>query len=107
MYVCERSWLKTCAGATGLVGSRLAAKLAAQGNRVRVLTRDINSARGKLQYPGLEFYSLAQIAQAVQGSDAIVNLAGAPIGTRYVALPCPVGLLDQQRQLCCTHYSQA
>lgn len=70
------------AGATGLVGSRLAAKLAAQGNKVRVLTRDVNSAKAKLQYPGLEFYSLAQITQAVQGADAVVNLAGAPIGTR-------------------------
>eukprot|EP00882_Tetradesmus_deserticola_P020041 GHRQ01021595.1.p1 GENE.GHRQ01021595.1~~GHRQ01021595.1.p1 ORF type:complete len:243 (+),score=68.61 GHRQ01021595.1:406-1134(+) len=70
-------------GATGLVGSRLAAKLAAQGNRVRVLTRNVNSAKAKLQYPGLEFYSLAQINQAVKGSDAVVNLAGEPIGTRW------------------------
>lgn len=71
------------AGATGLVGSRLTAKLAAQGNRVRVLTRNINSAKSKLQYPGLEFYSLSQIQEAVTGADAVVNLAGAPIGTRY------------------------
>jgi NAD dependent epimerase/dehydratase family enzyme len=70
------------AGATGLVGSRLAAKLAAQGNKVRVLTRNVNSARSKLQYPGLEFYSLAQINEAVKGADAVVNLAGEPIGTR-------------------------
>eukprot|EP00775_Hariotina_reticulata_P007725 gene7725-7924_t len=70
-------------GATGLVGSRLTAKLAAQGNRVRVLTRNINSAKSKLQYPGLEFYSLNQIQEAVTGADAVVNLAGAPIGTRW------------------------
>eukprot|EP00879_Flechtneria_rotunda_P024399 GHRR01025862.1.p1 GENE.GHRR01025862.1~~GHRR01025862.1.p1 ORF type:complete len:360 (+),score=101.99 GHRR01025862.1:805-1884(+) len=70
-------------GATGLVGSRLTAKLAAQGNKVRVITRNVNSARSKLQYPGLEFFSLAQIEQAVTGSDAVVNLAGEPIGTRW------------------------
>jgi hypothetical protein len=73
----------SCAGATGLVGSRLAAKLASQGNKVRVVTRNVNSAKSKLQYPGLEFYSLAQIADAVTGSDAVVNLAGEPIGTRW------------------------
>ncbi|WIA21060.1 hypothetical protein OEZ86_004940 [Tetradesmus obliquus] len=70
-------------GATGLVGSRLAAKLAAQGNKVRVLTRNVSSAKAKLQYPGLEFYSLAQITEAVKGADAVVNLAGEPIGTRW------------------------
>lgn len=72
-----------CAGATGLVGSRLTAKLASQGNKVRVVTRNVNSAKSKLQYPGLEFYSLAQIADAVKGSNAVVNLAGEPIGTRW------------------------
>jgi NAD dependent epimerase/dehydratase family enzyme len=49
---------------------------------VRVITRNVNSARSKLQYPGLEFYSLAQTADAVTGADAVVNLAGEPIGTR-------------------------
>jgi NAD dependent epimerase/dehydratase family enzyme len=42
----------------------------------------VNSAKAKLQYPGLEFYSLAQINEAVKGADAVVNLAGEPIGTR-------------------------
>lgn len=73
------------AGATGLVGSRLASKLAASGNRVRVITRDANSARGKLPLPGLEFYSLAQVQAAVTGADAVINLAGEPIGTRWTA----------------------
>jgi hypothetical protein len=68
----------------------LAAKLASQGNKVRVVTRNVNSAKSKLQYPGLEFYSLAQIADAVTGSDAVVNLAGEPIGTRCVLRSCLV-----------------
>jgi NAD dependent epimerase/dehydratase family enzyme len=82
------------AGATGLVGSRLAAKLASQGNKVRVVTRNVNSAKSKLQYPGLEFYSLSQIADAVKGSDAVVNLAGEPIGTRWVGRDCAKQLVQ-------------
>jgi NAD dependent epimerase/dehydratase family enzyme len=49
---------------------------------VRVLTRNTASARSKLQYPGLEFFAPAQWAEAVKGCDAVVNLAGTPIGTR-------------------------
>jgi NAD dependent epimerase/dehydratase family enzyme len=73
-------------GATGLVGSRLAAKLAAQGNKVRVITRNVSGAKGKLPYPGLEFYSLNEIQKAVDGAYAVVNLAGEPIGTRCESL---------------------
>lgn len=72
-------------GATGLIGGRLAAKLAAGGNKVRVLTRDVTSARGKLPFPGLEYYAPGQWAEAVKGADAVVNLAGTPIGTRWTA----------------------
>lgn len=72
-------------GATGFIGSRLSAKLAAQGNRVRVLTRDVTSAKGKLPFPGPEFYAPSQWAEAVVGADAVVNLAGTPIGTRWGA----------------------
>jgi len=89
------------AGATGLVGSRLAAKLASQGNKVRVVTRNVNSAKSKLQYPGLEFYSLSQIADAVRGADAVVNLAGEPIGTR-----CGCGT-DARFHICCQQVQQS
>ncbi len=75
------------AGATGLIGSRLAAKLASQGNRVRVLTRNVASAQSKLPYPGLEFVAPSKWAAAVQGCDAVINLAGTPIGTRCVPPP--------------------
>jgi hypothetical protein len=53
-----------------------------QGNKVRVLTRDVTSAKGKLPFPGLEFFAPGQWAGAVAGADAVVNLAGTPIGTR-------------------------
>jgi NAD dependent epimerase/dehydratase family enzyme len=50
---------------------------------VRVISRNPSSAKGKLQYPGLEFYALNDIERAVQGADAVVNLAGEPISTRW------------------------
>lgn len=64
------------AGATGLVGSRLVAKLASQGNAVRVLSRNPDKARNKLQYPRVEFYPFSRMADALKGSDGVINLAG-------------------------------
>jgi len=78
-------------GATGLIGSRLTAKLASQGNRVRVLTRDVNAARSKLPYGNLLFFGPNQFEQAVVGADAVVNLAGTPIGTRCAVCVCWCG----------------
>ncbi|BDA50894.1 Epimerase family protein SDR39U1 homolog, chloroplastic [Coccomyxa sp. Obi] len=70
-------------GATGLVGSRLVSKLTAQGNTVRVLTRNPSAASNKLPYPRVEYYGPSQWASAVQGSDAVINLAGEPISSRW------------------------
>ncbi|GLC74878.1 hypothetical protein PLESTF_001567200 [Pleodorina starrii] len=70
-------------GATGLVGSRLVAKLAAAGHKVRVLTRNPASARSKLSYPGLEFYGPSEWRRGVEGASGVVNLAGEPIATRW------------------------
>lgn len=64
------------AGATGLIGSRLAARLSSQGHTVRVLTRNVNKARNKLQYARLQFYNTQQLQEAVRGADAVINLAG-------------------------------
>lgn len=73
-------------GATGLVGSRLAARLAALGVEVRVLTtRPVAQAKAKLPYPGLSFHARKDWPSAVCGADAVVNLAGTPIGTRWTA----------------------
>ncbi|KAF5843782.1 hypothetical protein DUNSADRAFT_8297, partial [Dunaliella salina] len=70
-------------GATGLVGSRLASKLASQGHTVRALTRNPGSARSKLPFPGVEVYGPADWARAIQGATGAVNLAGEPIATRW------------------------
>lgn len=64
---------------------------------MRVISRNPSSAKGKLQYPGLEFFALNDIERAVQGADAVVNLAGEPISTRW-------GLV---RQMCCVTYNKS
>jgi hypothetical protein len=64
------------AGATGLVGTALVKQLLSEGFSVRVLTRNVVSARNKLPYPGLQFVAPSQWGQAVCGTNAVVNLAG-------------------------------
>lgn len=76
------------AGATGLIGSRLAARLSSQGHTVRVLTRNVNKARNKLQYARLQFYSTQQLQEAVRGADAVINLAGQSFNLQSVAYSC-------------------
>ena len=71
------------AGATGLIGSRLIEMLVSQGYTVKVLTRNPAAAKSKLPYPGLQFASPVQWKAAIQGTDAVVNLAGEPIATRW------------------------
>lgn len=76
------------AGATGFVGSRLVERLNQEGVRVLVLTRNIDSAR-KI-FPSQGFANVEIIAytpnvsgswqDALSGCDAVVNLAGEPIG---------------------------
>ena len=65
------------AGAAGLVGSRLVAKLSSQGHTVRVLTRNVANAKANLPYRGLTFSAPADWESAVKGCTAVVNLAGA------------------------------
>ena len=67
-----------------MVGSRLTSKLASQGHKVRVLTRDPSAAKSRLGvYPGVEVFGPKAWAEAVRGATAVVNLAGEPIATRY------------------------
>ncbi len=64
------------AGATGLVGSRLAHKLTTQGATVRVLTRDVSRAKSVLPYARIQFFGPSEWATAIQGCTGVVNLAG-------------------------------
>ncbi len=78
-------------GATGLVGSRLVAKLNQEGHQILVLTRNLNKAQKV--FPA-SAYSQLEIVQytpqesgewqkSISGCDGIVNLAGEPIAERW------------------------
>ncbi|WP_319423681.1 thylakoid membrane protein ThyD [Pleurocapsa sp. FMAR1] len=78
-------------GATGLVGSRLVAKLNQEGHQILVLTRNPNKAQKV--FPA-SAYSQLEIVQytpqesgewqkSISGCDGVVNLAGEPIAERW------------------------
>jgi len=77
-------------GATGFVGTRLVEKLAPK-HQIIILTRSIKSAKEKFSpqiYPNLEFVNytpkkLNAWQNKIDGCDAVVNLAGAPIAERW------------------------
>jgi len=74
-------------GATGFVGSYLVARLHAQGDRILILTRDVDHARRvfpESAFPNLEFVAYNPLEsgdwqKTISGCDAVVNLAGASI----------------------------
>ncbi len=68
-------------GGTGFVGSRLVARLAAQGHGVRVLSRNREKHRELGILPGVSVYSAniydrATLVRYLRGSDAVINLVG-------------------------------
>jgi len=71
------------AGGTGFVGRPLALLLAQAGHRVTVLTRDFGRAAGRLGSSMLiadwDGRSDGPWAAALEGADAVINLAGEPI----------------------------
>ncbi|GAB4837832.1 Complement component 1 Q subcomponent-binding protein, mitochondrial [Ancistrocladus abbreviatus] len=73
-------------GATGFIGKKLVRRLRADNHSVRVLTR--SRSRAELifpakDYPGIVFAEEPQWKDGIQGSNAVVNLAGMPISTRW------------------------
>src|SRR4051812_23219610 len=77
----------TLTGATGLIGSRLAAALRERGDEVTVLSRDPARARSAL--PGVEAVAWDSAspapAEALSGRDAVVHLAGENVAQRWSA----------------------
>jgi NADH dehydrogenase len=72
--------LKTVAlaGGSGFIGRAIARRLLAGGINVRVLTRNPDSARARLDLPGIEFVGVdiglpALLKQALRGADAVVD----------------------------------
>ncbi len=83
-------------GATGFVGRKLTEKLLQQGTKVRVLTNKSNKVRARLALglksafnPNVSVYKWETITgklewtEAIRGCDGVVNLAGAPVATRW------------------------
>lgn len=82
----------TVTGATGTVGTRLVGRLLARGDRVTVLSRSAERARATLG--GVEAYDWDPAAgpapaAALEGRDAVVNLAGEPVFQRWTAAAKP------------------
>jgi uncharacterized protein (TIGR01777 family) len=73
-------------GGTGFVGSHLAARLSKDGHEVTILIRSSAEARGAA--PGVAFVQgdptrKGAWQEAIRNHDAVINLAGAPIFTKW------------------------
>ena len=68
----------TLTGAGGLIGSRLVAMLRARGDEVTILSR--SGAGGTVRWDPL---AEAAPAEALEGRDAVIHLAGEPIAQRW------------------------
>ncbi|WP_372788771.1 TIGR01777 family oxidoreductase [Paraconexibacter sp.] len=75
----------TVTGATGLIGTKLVSALKARGDDVIVLSRSPEKASAALGVPALAWDLLAGAppAEALDGRDAVVHLAGAPVAQRW------------------------
>ena len=68
-------------GGTGFVGRHLAAALAAEGRRLRIVSRDPERHRGLRVLPGVELllgdvHDPGTLRQVLEGCDAAINLVG-------------------------------
>ncbi|KAJ4775288.1 Epimerase family protein [Rhynchospora pubera] len=73
-------------GATGFIGKRLVQKLISDDHKVRVLTRSKSKAQvvfPEQNYSGIIIAEEGEWEKCIQGSTAVVNLAGLPISTRW------------------------
>ncbi|KAM0880783.1 hypothetical protein ACQ4PT_033343 [Festuca glaucescens] len=73
-------------GATGFVGRRLVQKLLSDDHKVCVLTRSATKAASVFPssaYPGVTVAEQGDWEQCIKSSNAVVNLAGMPISTRW------------------------
>jgi uncharacterized protein (TIGR01777 family) len=70
-------------GATGFVGRALCRAIVARGDRLVAVSRDVNRARRDVE--GADAIVTTVDAAALEGVDAIVNLAGEPVSGRWTA----------------------
>ncbi|XP_057503407.1 epimerase family protein SDR39U1 homolog, chloroplastic-like isoform X1 [Actinidia eriantha] len=82
----ENQMTVSVTGATGFIGRRLVQRLQADNHRVRVLTRSRSKAQlifPVRDFPGIVIAEEAEWKGCIEGSSAVVNLAGMPISTRW------------------------
>jgi hypothetical protein len=74
------------AGGTGMIGTALTRSLAEGGHRVVVLTRrapdSVRGLPGGAEAAAWDRPRPAELAEALRGADAVINLAGASVGSR-------------------------
>ncbi|KAK9287282.1 hypothetical protein L1049_015695 [Liquidambar formosana] len=73
-------------GATGFIGRRLVQRLHADNHHIRVLTRSRSKAQlifPDKDFPGVIIAEEPEWKDCIHGSNAVVNLAGFPISTRW------------------------
>ncbi len=77
----------TLTGATGLIGTTLVARLVAEGAEVTVLSRDPARAGARLGVRAMRWDPLDERApaEALEGRDAVVHLAGENVAQRWTA----------------------
>ncbi|KAL6346496.1 hypothetical protein AAG906_000114 [Vitis piasezkii] len=82
----ENQMIVSVTGATGFIGRRLVQRLLADNHRVHVLTR--SRSKAQFIFPAKDFRGIViaeepEWKDCIQGSNAVVNLAGMPISTRW------------------------
>ncbi|XP_073039384.1 epimerase family protein SDR39U1 homolog, chloroplastic-like [Primulina eburnea] len=82
----ENEMVVSITGATGFIGKRLVQRLQSDNHRVRVLTRSRPKALTIFpvkDFPRIEIAEEPEWKNYIQGSTAVVNLAGTPISQRW------------------------
>ncbi|KAF8405328.1 hypothetical protein HHK36_010232 [Tetracentron sinense] len=82
----ENQMIVSITGATGFIGRRLVQRLHSDNHCVRVLTRSKSKAQLVFpvkNFPGVVIAEEPEWKDCIQGSNAVVNLAGLPISTRW------------------------
>ncbi|XP_049344377.1 epimerase family protein SDR39U1 homolog, chloroplastic isoform X2 [Solanum verrucosum] len=82
----ESKMIVSVTGATGFVGKRLVQRLHADNHQIRVLTRSRSTAQSIFpvkEFPGIVIAEEPEWRNCIEGSTAVVNLAGTPISTRW------------------------
>lgn len=86
----ERGRRVVVTGATGLIGRKIIARLAQQGDRPIAFVRDTDAAR-RANLAAAEYVAWSSSmregawAEAIDGADAVIHLAGAPVAKRWSA----------------------